>query len=147
MSSRYKRPETVDQIHPDAPDAIFLAPPHPKFPEETRPSSEVNLWGDEGTRYVRADKVIAFQRKLDEARNDAEKLRVELSAKLDGLPEWENEAKTLARALIEVCKATVDYLVPQGIDAEDALIRIIAETDNREISPLINEYRHVLGLD
>lgn len=140
MSSRYQRREPVMATNTDEPEKLYLAPPHPKYAPEIRECSATDLWSNEGTMYVRGDKMVALAVKQSNELKAITAMQRELARKLDAVPAYELAADTMGRGLAEVCKVTVAYLTGE-IDAEEAMTRIIAETDNREISPFINQYQ------
>lgn len=140
MSSRYQRQEQAMSVNTDEPEKLYLAPPHDKYAPDTRECAETNIWGN-GTMYVRGDKVTAIANRNSRDLQSIQEMQRELSRKLDAVPAYELAADTMGRALAEICKTTVAYFMNE-IDADEAMTRIIAETDNREINPFILPYQN-----
>lgn len=124
----------------DTPPRIFLAPINPKYAVETYECAETDLWDGQGVRYIRQDRYAEVVAKLKAVEAVVTAKEQELDQKIRDLPCWQQDAEAMARALHGVTLATTDYLVPDGIDAEDALAQIIAETDNREIALVLAKY-------
>jgi hypothetical protein len=135
----------------DSPTHIIVEPLSDRYAMETRASAETDLWGGQGVGYVRGDIHAKATTELLAALNELTRLRrvekdhlqlkasgahvAKLAMNAEG---WKADAQLMAYALNGITEALTAYA--DGLDPEDCIGRVIAETDNTAVARTRRRY-------